>query len=233
MKKHGLWGGIVLISLLAAFNAVAFAVPHTFGPAYWLGYAFTTLAILSQAVFALLAFQSASGAEKVFYGLPVFRTGILYLIVQTVFGLLCLFVPAMPAWAAGAVSVLILAVCVILAASAMKSRELAEKAGEGVRGRTEFMKALENDTAALFSSAKNEEIKAEAKKIYEAVRYSDPLSASALAGAEEKLSSAFSTLSRLAAADDALAFHTAATEFLLLLEERNAQCKRLKQPQNI
>ena len=228
MKKRGLFGGIVLAALWAAFQVIAFSLPHTPGPAYWLGYAFTTLAILSQAVIAFWAFRDASRPEKLFYGLPIFRMGCLYLTVQTAFGLICLFAPSLHAWAAGAVSFLILVVYVILLAAAMKSRELVEKESESVYDRTRFIKTLACDAEALVSKAQDEEIRAAAKKVYEAVRYSDPLSTPTLAPIEEKLSAAFSALSKASGENNAAAFSAAAREFLQVLQERNTQCRQLK-----
>ena len=94
--------------------------------------------------------------------------------------------------------------------------------------RTRFIKTLACDAEALVSKAQDEEIRAAAKKVYEAVRYSDPLSTPTLAPIEEKLSAAFSALSKASGENNAAAFSAAAREFLQVLQERNTQCRQLK-----
>ena len=84
------------------------------------------------------------------------------------------------------------------------------------------------DAEVILASAKSAEIKAECKKVYEALRYSDPMSNEALSVTEGKITVKLGELKAAASADDAEKTKTAAEDLMLLIKERNTKCKALK-----
>lgn len=66
------------------------------------------------------------------------------------------------------------------------------------------------------------------QKVYEAVRYSDPLSSSALDSVESEITIKFSKLSDAVSSDNSEVVAELADDLVILIGERNKKCKLLK-----
>lgn len=96
------------------------------------------------------------------------------------------------------------------------------------KGQTLFVKSLTEDVKSLISAAKSEDAKAECKKVYEAVRYSDPMSSDVLGSVESQITIAFIKLSEAVTAEQNEAVKEFASELIILSGDRNNKCKLLK-----
>ena len=97
---------------------------------------------------------------------------------------------------------------------AAAAAEIVEEIDEKVKAKTAFIKTLTVDANTLCSRAKSEPVKTACKKVFEAVRYSDPMSADALSDA--------------VITDNADAATASADELLTLIKERSSRCKAAK-----
>ena len=84
------------------------------------------------------------------------------------------------------------------------------------------------DAESLVVKAKSDEIKAELKKVYEAIRYSDPMSNDALTDIETQIKLKFNALSKAVISSNAEETETMAEDLLVLVNDRNKKCKLLK-----
>ena len=66
------------------------------------------------------------------------------------------------------------------------------------------------------------------KKVYEAVRYSDPMSNEHLSEIEGRIGYEFRIFEAAVKSGDAVAMENQAQELLILLDNRNNKCKALK-----
>ena len=89
-----------------------------------------------------------------------------------------------------------------------------------------FIKNLTVDAETLISKASNDEAKAEAKKVYEAIRYSDPMANDALSSLESEITSKFNAFENAVVSGEAL--EETSKTLLILIEERNNKCKMFK-----
>ena len=78
------------------------------------------------------------------------------------------------------------------------------------------------------ASAKSETAREECRKVYEAIRYSDPMSNDALAGVEGQITIKFAELSEAVKTDDADKITEAANELVILIGDRNKKCMLVK-----
>lgn len=76
--------------------------------------------------------------------------------------------------------------------------------------------------------AQTNEIQAIVKKVFEAVRYSDPMSSEALMDTESRITLQFNSLKTAVNASDHKAAAETADEIVRLITKRNSQCKLLK-----
>lgn len=232
MKKNIKFYIIAWAILLALFNLIAFISPgwaafEKYSGSFWTGYIFITLAFVGQLVCSLFAFKEDK-KEKFFLSLPLITLSYTGLILTLVFGALCMLVSFLPYWVAVIICAVILAVYAIAVLKAKAAAEISSATGEKVKAKTFFIRSLTVDCENLLAKAKSESIKAECKKVYEAVRYSDPMSNGALASIESDITIKFSKLSDAVVSEDSEAVVILADEIIILLGDRNKKCKLLK-----
>ena len=94
--------------------------------------------------------------------------------------------------------------------------------------KTCFIRAFTSDAEGLIDHAKSEAVKHECKKVYEAFRYSDPVSDDKLKEIEGRIETAFASLSAGVDKDDSKFVEEVSLEIILLINDRNRLCKLLK-----
>lgn len=217
---------------LAVFNAVVFMTPSSmagmskFGGAFWAGYIFITLAFIGQLVCAYFAFR-AEYNKKLFLNLPLITISYAALVVSLILGAACMAVPNLPNWVGAVVCVLILGFNAAAVVKAKAAAEIIGEVGDRVSAQTTFIKPLTAKAESLMAKAQTPEAKSAAKKVYEAVRYSDPVSSPDLAEMEAEISARFDKFAK-AITDGNGNAERLAGEITTLLNDRNKMCKVLK-----
>lgn len=233
MKKNFKYFAVIWAILLALFNVICFVTPDEmngmskYAGAFWVGYIFITAAFVGQLICAFIAFK-AENIEKMFYNVPLISLSFIGLIVMAVVGALTMAIPNLPNWIGIIVCAIVLAFTAIAVVKASMAADNVQQVEQKVKAQTFFIKSLTVDADTLLSQAKSDEIKAECRKVYEAVRYSDPMSSDALAAAESQITLKFAALSDAVKADSAADVRTLASELLVLIADRNKKCKLLK-----
>lgn len=219
--------------LLVLFNLICFVTPaevdgfNKFGGSFWAGYSVIMLAFLGQLACAYMAFK-AENRKRFFYNLPLITVSYTGLILTLVLGGLCMAIPDVPNWLGALVGAVVLAFTAVAVVKASAAADIVESVDKKVAEKTAFLRMATADAEVILASAKSEEAKAECRKVYEALRYSDPMSNEALSVTEAKITVKLDELKAAIAADDAEKTKTAAEELMLLIKERNAKCKALK-----
>ena len=225
---------IVWAVMLAMFNVVAFVTPNEvagiskFDGAFWAGYIFITIAFIGQLAVAYYAFRVQETAQKFFYRVPLVTISWSGLILILVIGSLCMIIPGMPNWLGVIICFTILGFNAIALAKADTAVELVAQVDEKIKNQTFFVRSLTIDAESLLARAKTDLAKAECKKVYEAIRYSDPMSHSALAYTESEITIKFTKLTEAVGAGNDEAVAALAGEVVILVGDRNKKCKLLK-----
>lgn len=233
MKKTFSYYSICWLIALAVFNVITFVTPNEiagvskFTGAFWTGYIFITLAFIGQLGCAYKAFK-AENLKKLFYNIPLFHISYTGLVVMLVVGIICMAVPVVPYWIGVIVCVLVFAFSAISVIKASVVADVVSEIDEKVKVKTQFMKLLTSDAEHLMSSSKTAELKAEAKKVYEAIRYSDPMTNDALVDVEEQIQSEFKFFSQAIESEDLELAKSVSDGLLTLIDSRNKKCKVLK-----
>lgn len=224
---------IIWAVLVALFNSVVFVTPSEagglskFGGAFWVGYVVIMLAFLSQLICTLTALKSET-KDKLFLHLPLIKISYSTLVVSIIIGTLCMAIPNLPNWIGIVVCALIFAFNAIAAVKATTAADLVSDLQDKVARKTLFIKELTVRAEGLMTGAKSAETKTAAKKVYEAARYSDPMSDSALAGLENQISDKMEEFAAFVKADNAVGAEKAAQEVVAAINARNQRCKALK-----
>lgn len=232
MNKKFKYYAIVWAILLAIFNVICFVTPgeaagmSKFGGAFWAGYIFITIAFIGQLVCAYIALKT-DDKTKLFYNIPIIRVSYTRLILTVVFGALCMAIPNLPNWVGIIVCLLILAFNAIAVIKAKAASDVVENIDKKEKAQTFFIKSLTVDAETLLARAATPEAKDACKKVYEAVRYSDPMSNDDLAGIESQIALKLNDFSN-AVTTDSDSIETLANDLVILIGDRNKKCKLLK-----
>ena len=232
MKKRFNLYIIAWAVLLALFNVIAFvsvgwAGQEKYTSSFWIGYVFITVMFIGQLICSYMAFK-ADSAKKLFYNISLIKTSYIGLIVSFIVGGLCMLISPLPYWVRVIVCAIVLVANVLSVIKATAAIDEIERIESKVKTQTFFIKSLTVDADTLMASAKSEAVKAECRKVYEAIRYSDPMSNDALASVESQITVKFAALSDVVQANDPAAVAELANEVVVLVVDRNNKCKLLK-----
>lgn len=216
--------------LAVIFNVIAFATPAVAGAskfdgAFWSGYVLIMLALIGQLVCAYFAFKAKS-KEQIFLRLSLVTVSYSALILSFVVGAACMLIPNLPNWVGIILCALILGFTAVSVIKANAAVELVRETDTRVKEKTAFIRMMTVEADNLMARAQTGEAKAMCKKVYEALRYSDPMSCNALSGTEAEISEKFSAFA--AAVKNGENASELADELLALIGDRNRMCKVMK-----
>lgn len=236
MKKAFKFYLIAWAIMFALFNIVVVALPkeftilgvtyEKFGGASWVTLIVMELCFLLHLGLTALALNQRK-LSGTFYRLPLIRLSYGCLVVTLILAVVAMLA-IIPSWVPLALTLLVLAIYLFAILKAGTAAALVEGVDRKVEAKTVFIKTLTVDASALMDRAKSEPVKTACKKVFEAVRYSDPMSTESLADVESRIRIEFDALTDAVLADDADNANASADELLTLIKERNSGCKMEK-----
>ena len=233
MKKSFKIYSLIWAICLAVFNVITFVTPNEIGGvskfsgSFWVGYIFITIAFIGQLACAFAAFK-AENLKKFFYNLPLLSISYGGLVAMLIVGSVFMAIPVLPEWIGIIVCVIILAFNAIAIIKATAAADIVSGIDEKIKTQTFFIKSLSVDAQSLMTSAKSDELRAEAKKVYEAIRYSDPMANAALSDLDTQIERQFNSFSDAIKAEDSELAKETADALVEMVERRNQKCKLLK-----
>ena len=233
MKKNFKFYFLLWEIFLVIFGAVVFLVRPVipgyvihYDARFWITFTLIFVAFIGNLVCAYLAF-GAQNLQKLFSNLPLLTVSRSALIAMTVVGSLLMLIPNCPAWIAAAVCLFILAVNAVAIINARWAADTVVWADEKVKTQTAFVRKLTVEAEGVLARAKSEPVKTECKKVYEAIRYSDPMSNEELIDIEKQIALKFDEFS-IAVSNGAENITDFSKNLLMLIADRNKKCKLLK-----
>ena len=217
--------------LLVLFNVIVFATPEwgareKYTASFWIGYVLITLAFAGQLACAYLALREED-KTRLFYNISLVTVSYGGLIASFIAGGLCMLTPVLPVWLGVILCAAVLAFSVIAVLKASAAVDLVGAVDDRVKAKTLFVRSLTVDAESLMARANTPEAKAACKKVWEAVRYSDPMSNGALAELETQITLKFNAFAE-AVSGNAETVNETADELVVLIGDRNKKCKLLK-----
>ena len=238
MKKLFKQYVIIWAILFAVYNAIVFLIiPDTveiqgvtlskYAGSFWPGYIGIIIAFFGN-LFCSKMFFDSNSPDKAFLNMPLLRLSWGCLIVTMIVGTLTMAIIDLPNWIGALLCILLLAFYAIAVVKASVASDVVEEIDNKVKAKTSTMKLMIADAEAALSNAKSEELKAEAKKVYEALRYSDPMSNDALSAIEGRIADKLLAFNEAVSGSDEAKAKTLAEEICTLVNDRNVKCKVLK-----
>ncbi|MCD7772937.1 MAG: hypothetical protein LUH08_02645 [Ruminococcus sp.] len=228
MKKSSLKGYLIIAIILIVFSVVAFLPPFSKTAVFFVAYCFGLISILSQIYFFKTSF-SCEGAKSKFYGFPIARLGVIYLVVQLILSLLeMVFAAVVPLWVVLIVDIVVTGAAAIGCIAVDTMREEIVRQDNVLKKDVSAMRELQSLAAVLQSQCDNDEMKEDIKKISEELRFSDPVSSEKSAILEKRLLVQLGEIQNAMLAGDAETVKEMSEKALANLTERNRICKLSK-----
>ena len=233
MKKSFKYYLIAWTIMFVLFNLAVFFLPQEFalfGVTYekFGGVSWVTLIVMELCfVLHLILTAIALNQNKLsgtFYRLPLIRLSYGCVVVTLIVSVVAMLALA-PSWIPLAIALIVLALYAFAVLKAAVAATLVEGVEAKTRARTSFIRDLTVDADSLLSRAKSEPVKTACKKVFEALRYSDPVSAYGLLDVEGRIKTEFDAFTDAVLADDPQTVSASADELLTLIRERNQKAK--------
>lgn len=225
MTKNASRGLIVLAIVLAVFSLIAFAVPFAHTAVFWIAYGFGVFAILFQLYIFKTSFAGNGDAKSRFYGFPIARLGIYYLVAQLILSIIEMALASLiPTWPAIIINVLALAFALIGCITAETMRDEIVQQDNKLKKNVSTMRELQSLAASMVGQCGDEEMKNAVKKIADELRFSDPVSSDATAELEAEMRSQLADIQQAVVEGDAEGAKVLCGKMMGNLAERNRIC---------
>ena len=229
MKKNLVREIVLVVFALAVFLVLALVIPFEHTKLYWMAFAFSLFAVLMQAVTLGLAFHKGESYKSKFYGFPIARLGVIYLVVQMLLGFLGMALgERVPLWLGALCYVLLFALFAFGLVGADAARDFVETQDQKVKEAQNNMKTLQAKAASLAGGCEDAETKNYLAKLAEDFLFSDPMSGDATQSQELQLSVLLDELQSEVLSKDFAAARKTILKTQIALQERNETCKRNK-----
>ena len=223
--KNNVRGIIVLALLLVVFSVVAFIIPFARTATFWLAYGFGAFALLFQLYIFRTADAAGGDAKSRFYGFPVARVGVIYLVAQLIASFVEMaLAKVMPAWVPLIVNLILLVAAVIGCITVETMRDEIVRQDGQLKKSVSNMRELQSLSASLVNQCADESLKPTLRKLADEFRYSDPVSSDNTLDLEADMRSQLGDIQQALIEGDADGAKKLCGKLLGSLTERNRIC---------
>ena len=145
--------------------------------------------------------------------------------MTTVIGIVLMVISKIPSWLAVVAAVAISAFYIVELIKVRGTEQLVSESEQSVKENTAFIRGLQSETEQLKEMAGSAVKRKAAGLLYEAVRYSDPVSNDGLAEIEMQIRQEYKALKALTDTQDDKKFEEQADKVIQLVRLRSSQCK--------
>lgn len=232
MNKNFKFYTVIWAAMLALYNVIVFLVrpilplvSTAYNSGFWITWGITIAAFVCNHICAYITLHG-DNLEKMFYRIPLVSMSYTCLISMLVISGALMLIPNCPAWIAAVVCVAVFLLQVVSLVKSEWVAETVEATEQRIQESTSFIRRITAAAEKLISIAQTDEARASCRKVYEALRYSDPVSCEELEETETEIRQKFEIFSEKVGAGEEL---TAVTEELMeLIGDRNRKCKSTK-----
>lgn len=219
--------GIVAVLYSVVLFVIAGVSDHEAG--FWISYAMMMIAFVSGIVSFLLFSQSKTMLKDWFLGIPIVRISVMYIVIEFFVSTIFIALSDNMSWKLPfIVQLIILVIYVVLIVSCFMSKRMIDNTSETVAVKTSNIRMLHADALMLCEMCGDADVKKQFNEFAEMVRFSDPMSADALADLEADIAREVRNAKMSLSCQDTEEALKCCTRAKLLLKERNLKCKVLK-----
>lgn len=193
---------------------------------FFLSIAIIVLGYIFSIVATFVAFRKNDDNQGTFLGISSAYGGLLTLIILGIWANISIFID-ISRIVRVIVSIIIFAIAIAKLFMRKVAKEEILETEANVKTKTAFIKMMTVEAQNIVAAAKTNEAKASANKVYEALRYSDPMSNDSLSVEEVKITVKMDEFAKAVSAETEN-IEEISEELLLLLNRRNKICEQMK-----
>lgn len=226
-KKYYIAAWLIVVAI---FHVIMFILPSDIlnreENRFWIIYVAIFISLIGQAICSLIYANKKSKKERFLY-LPVVIIGYIALLVTLLLALQAIVLSFLPDWFTVIVAVLVFGYYALAVIRTMAAADMIVDIDKKVEQKTEVIRMLSAKSNALVQSAPAE-LRPQAKKVYEALRYSDPMSGDEVTSIELEIEKEFDNFANAVKENKKDAAEGTMQTLCSLIKERNEICKQLK-----
>ena len=224
-KKNTIRGWILIAVLFAAFTAIAFVIPFEKTTVFWVAYCCGVIAILFQIYIFWTSFSGKGDARSRFYGFPIARLGIYYLVAQLIVSIIEIALAKfIPLWVVVLVNILLFVLAVVGCITAETMRDEIVRQDSQIKKRVANIRELQSLSSSIANQCNDEELRKKLKKLADEFRYSDPVTSDKTAEMEVDMAAQRKDIQQAVVDGDFVAAKSLCGKALDCLRERNRIC---------
>ncbi len=221
---------IIWTTFFTIFNILTFASPtriNIIKGSFWVGYIFIIFAFLGQLYCSYIALKEQN-YKKMFYNMSLILTSYIAIFCIMIVGTVCMVIPIFPIWLSIMACVMVTGLFALAIVTTCFAVDVVSDIDNEIQTKTYTIKKIATDAEHLISIANNEELKNICKKVYETLRYSDPMNNIALSEISKQIQNEFRTFELSINDNDVEMARMVSNELLNLIDKRNKECALLK-----
>lgn len=234
MKKINVRFAILAAIFLAVYHLVIFIIPFVHNSMFWLSYGFTWLAFAVAIVACIIAFRSATDIDSKFFGYPIAKVGVCYLLIQLVASLIFVALSKYISVMVGIIGYIVLFIGAVSGLIVKDTiRDHIRNQDLNIREDVMVMRTAQSKLNQMASQYPDREVAIAIKKLSEEVRFSDPVSSPELIEIEKELTVSIDDLQQALVDGDFASVNTLCNRTNQILLERNRICKLKKKQRSV
>lgn len=221
----------LIITIVAiVYNILVFVIPFGYKSniVFYTAWGSGLLAILFQFCIAGFSFKGNKNLKSIFFGLPIIRIGLIYLIIQLSLSLLFFIVGAfvkIPFWIVLILIILVFAFALIGLITTNTYRNAVEEIDDSTKNNTAFIDNLKIEAEFLICKCIDQPIHSKIKTLYDEIKYSDPISSDYLMNIEDEINIKIFEIKDLAIEGKFGDLDKKLDNLIWLIKERNLKCR--------
>lgn len=185
-KQTKIMAALIYVIVFAVLNLIIFLFIKNRTNVFWMSYAFMVLAFAVQIGSMLMAFRSVD-TETVFMGIPLASLSFYYFFAATFTAVVFMIFSAAPVKLAAILQILILAAYLVVAILALMGRNAVENVNETLKENVVAIRTMDAEVDTLIMQVADPTLKRSLQKLQSTIRYSDPMSNSAVTDIEQRI----------------------------------------------
>ena len=228
-KKDNIRGWILIAVLFAAFTAIAFVIPFEKSTVFWVAYCCGVIAIMFQIYIFWTSFSGKGDARSRFYGFPIARLGVYYLVAQLIVSIIEIALAKfIPLWVVVLVNILLFVLAIIGCITAETMRDEIVRQDGRIKKSVANIRELQSLSSSIANRCNDEGLKQALKKLADEFRYSDPVTSDKTSEMELDMMAQLKDIQQAVVDGDIEAAGKLCSKLTGCLAERNRICSLSK-----
>lgn len=185
-KKVSSMSLIVLAIVFVVYNLFVFLFLNPVTPVFWVSYGFMILAFLLQIVGMYLSFKDFS-VRAVFFGIPLAQFTLFYFCAELFMSVVFMIFQSIPVKIPVFLQVVLLAVYAIVAIVSVVTRDTVVQVEQKYQNAASNNRMNRAAVESICDMVSDPELKKQMRQLAEVIRYSDPMTSSAVAELETRI----------------------------------------------